>query len=202
MHKRTHNSSNILRAQNESHYQTISNLFALWNLISHFYSFSFCTRRWWWWKVIMETGLLRSLNYPFVQLIILHTSFCSVGPNSFEMKAQINIQKLHWLWFRHKHNTINTFRPLYGRNILHHSEQFFITRKFFWRLNGNLFSTLLKSYKHVKNISSTRIKLWLTYSNWIFYPQYCFQHALACLMFKKRKLWKLIFCAKNFVLIK
>lgn len=26
-------------------------------------------------------------------------------PNSFEMEKQINIRKLHWLWFRHKHNT-------------------------------------------------------------------------------------------------
>lgn len=75
------------------------------NLISHFYSFSFSfyTR-----KSLRELGGFgESLNYG-INTICPHLLFYTrpeCDPNSSEMEKQINIQKLHWLWLRHKHNT-------------------------------------------------------------------------------------------------
>lgn len=81
---------------------------AIWNLISHFYSFSFYTD--WMVESHYENWTLGSLNYG-INTICPHLLFYALvafilcDPNSSGMEKQINSRKLHWLWFRHKHNT-------------------------------------------------------------------------------------------------
>lgn len=111
------------------------------NLISHFYSFSFSfyTR-----KSLRELGGFgESLNYG-INTICPHLLFYTrpeCDPNSSEMEKQINIQKLHWLWLRHKHNTAthHTWPTLAKKEEQYKWQKWKILRRRVFRSNRNCF---------------------------------------------------------------